>query len=104
MEDTQMILPTQIRQVLASNNISQIQLKDGTILKITNSTNPQYCIDSKEAQQSSMKEVEFEEKEGGHSHHKGGVGYFGHHFKTQYFNNLCADCMIGGGVIKKRQN
>ena len=105
MEDTQMILPTQVREVLSSNEISQIQLKDGTILRITDSNIPQYNIASQEVQQtSSMNSVEFEEKEGGHNHHKAGIGYFGHHFKTQYYNNLCADCMIGGGVVKKRKN
>ena len=104
MEDTQMILPTQIREVLSSNEISQIQLKDGTILRITDSNIPQYNIASQEVQQSSsMNSVELEEKEGGHNHHKG-MGYFGHHFKTQYYNNLCADCMTGGGVVKKRKN
>ena len=105
MEDTQIILPTQVREVLSSNEISQIQLKDGTILRITDSNIPQYNIASQEVQQtSSMNSVEFEEKEGGHNHHKAGIGYFGHHFKTQYYNNLCADCMIGGGVVKKRKN
>ena len=100
-----MILPTQVREVLSSNEISQIQLKDGTILRITDSNIPQYNIASQEVQQtSSMNSVEFEEKEGGHNHHKAGIGYFGHHFKTQYYNNLCADCMIGGGVVKKRKN
>ena len=104
MEDTQMILPTQIREVLSSNEISQIQLKDGTIIRITDSNIPQYNIASQEVQQSSsMNSVELEEKEGGHNHHKG-MGYFGHHFKTQYYNNLCADCMTGGGVVKKRKN
>ena len=99
-----MILPTQIREVLSSNEISQIQLKDGTIIRITDSNIPQYNIASQEVQQSSsMNSVELEEKEGGHNHHKG-MGYFGHHFKTQYYNNLCADCMTGGGVVKKRKN
>ena len=99
-----MILPTQIREVLSSNEISQIQLKDGTIIRITDSNIPQYNIASQEVQQSSsMNSVELEEKEGGHNHHKG-MGYFGHHFKTQYYNKLCADCMIGGGVVKKRKN
>ena len=78
-----MILPTQIREVLSSNEISQIQLKDGTIIRITDSNIPQYNIASQEVQQSSsMNSVELEEKEGGHNHHKG-MGYFGHHFKTQ---------------------
>ena len=99
-----MILPTQIREVLSSNSISQIQLKDGTIMRIIDSNIPQYNTTSQEIQQSSMNSVEFEEKEGRHDHHKGGIGYFGHHFKTQYYNNYCADCMIGGGVIKKRKN
>ena len=100
-----MILPTQIREVLSSNQISQIQLKDGTIIRITDSNIPQYNIQSQEVQQSSsMNSVELEEKEGGHNHHKGGMGYFGHHFKTQYYNTLCADCMTGGGVVKKRKN
>ena len=99
-----MILPTQIREVLSSNEISQIQLKDGTIIRITDSNIPQYNIASQEVQQSSsMNSVELEEKEGRHNHHKG-MGYFGHHFKTQYYNNLCADCMTGGGVVKKRKN
>jgi hypothetical protein len=98
-----MILPTQIREVLSSNEISQIQLKDGTIIRITDSNIPQYNIASQEVQQSSsMNSVELEEKEGGHNHHKG-MGYFGHHFKTQYYNNLCADCMTGGGVVKKKK-
>jgi len=99
-----MILPTQIRELLSSNNISQILLKDGTILRINDSNIPQYYMESQEPQQSSMNAIDFEEREGAHNHHKGGIGYFGHHFKTQYYNTLCADCMIGGGVIKKRKN
>ena len=104
MENHQIIIPAQIREVLSSNAISHIQLKDGTILQITNSSLPQYNTSSQEIQQSSAHEADFEEKEGGHNHHKGGFGYFGHHFKTQYYNNVCTDCISGGGVIKKRKN
>ena len=91
MKAPQTILPSLIKQVLLSNDVAQIQLKDGTILTINDSgsKNGQYI----------------DEKEENHSHHKGDIGYFGHHFKTEYTKNVCPDCMNReGAVIKKRQN
>ena len=101
MEYNQMILPNQIREVLNSNEIAQIQLKDGTVLQINDIKGSNYIFEKEENKLNEM-ELE-EEKEEGHSHHKGGIGYFGHHFKTEY-NELCPDCLKYGGVIKKRKN
>ena len=102
MELNQMILPNQIREVLASNEISQIQLKDGTIIKINEPQVPNYNM----VKENNLNEVELEEEqeEEGHNHHKGEIGYFGHHFKTEY-SEFCPDCLsCGGGVIKRRKN
>ena len=91
MEAPQTILPSLLQQALLSNDVAQIQLKDGTILTINDSAskNGQYI----------------KEKGENHSHHKGDIGYFGHHFKTEYTKNVCPDCFNReGAVIKKRQN
>ena len=105
MESNQVILPTQIREILGSNDISQILLKDGTILRITGSPEPKNISQNPEQEilENKAEENELEEEHEGHNHHKGGFGYFGQHFKTEY-NELCPDCMNGGGVIKKRKN
>ena len=105
MEMNQIILPTQIREILGSNDISQILLKDGTILKITGSPDSKNVSEKKpqEIIENNQEEKELEEEHEGHNHHKIGSGYFGQHFKTEY-NELCPDCMNYGGVIKKRKN
>ena len=100
MESYQYILPTQVREYLKSNQVNQIQLKDGTIVQITD-----YIQEQKQNQpiiQTGSKLEENIETEEGHNHHKDGIGYFGQHYKTQY-SNLCEDC-ASSGVIKKRQN
>jgi hypothetical protein len=79
------ILPGEVNQVLTSQQISEILLKDGTILKLSPSKNECSCA----------------EKEN-HNHHKDGIGLFGQHFKTEYSQN-CPDCSESG-VIKKRKN
>ena len=102
MELNQMIFPNQVREVLSSNEVSQIQLKDGTIIRINEPNVPNYNT----FKETKLNEVELEEEqaEKGHNHHKGEFGYFGHHFKTEY-NELCPDCLsCGGGVVKKRKN
>lgn len=91
MESTQIIFPNQISEVLSSNNISQIQLKDGTIFQVNQ-------IDNQ-----NLKENQIELEEERHNHHKGGIGYFGQHFKTEY-GKLCPDCSNFGGIVKKRKN
>ena len=100
MESYQYILPTQVREYLKYNQVNQIQLKDGTIVQITD-----YIQEQKQNQpiiQTGSKLEENIETEEGHNHHKDGIGYFGQHYKTQY-SNLCEDC-ASSGVIKKRQN
>ena len=96
-----MVLPNKIREVLNSKEVVQIQLKDGTILKINDKKESNYIFENKE---NKLNEIELEEeKEERHNHHKSGAGYFGQHFKTEY-NELCPDCLNYGGVIKKRKN
>ena len=85
--------PNDIFQTIATNQISELKLKDGTIMKFgqnTGNSNLNYNYKT------------FKNKER-HNHHQDGIGSFGQHFKTEY-NQLCPDCMDGAGVLKQRQN
>ena len=97
MDYNQIIFPSQIKEYLSSNQISQMQLKDGTIINITDAQyNPQ--------QNNQKEEMVLEPgEEEAHNHHRIELGYFGHHFQTEY-SEICPDCLNQGGVIKKRKN
>ena len=85
--------PNEIFQTIATNQISELKLKDGTIMKFGQNTgNSNLNYNNKT----------FKNKER-HNHHQDGIGSFGQHFKTEY-NQLCPDCMDGAGVLKQRQN
>ena len=84
-------------QTLATNQISELKLKDGTIMKVMpetgNSSQNSYNLNYTQT---------FQNKEQ-HNHHQDGIGSFGQHFKTEY-SQVCPDCMNGAGVLKQRQN
>lgn len=104
MEYNQTISPMKMSEFLASKEITQIKLKDGTILSINDSNNQKlYEENTEEIDENQMNdEIEIEEKER-HNHYKEGKGYFGQHFKTEY-SELCPDCVTGGSIIKRRNN
>ena len=114
MQTTAVIFPNEIQQTLAANQnqVSQLTLKDGTILKITPKTNllsqnnfilrdKVTLIKRKHKNENLQKNTN---DDGVHNHHQDGMGSFGQHFKTEY-SPVCPDCTDGpGGVIKQRQN
>ena len=91
------ISQNEIFQTIATNQISELQLKDGTVLKIipntNNSSQNNYNLNYTQNLQSKEK----------HNHHQDGIGSFGQHFKTEY-SQICPECMEGAGVLKQRQN
>ena len=102
MESNLSISPQDIHQTLVSNQISEINLKDGTILKVSNNFGPlkkkkwiRREKDKNENVQQNCKEA--------HNHYRDGMGAFGQHFKTEY-SQICPDCTEGFGIIKRRQN
>ena len=114
MESSQEILPDEIHQTIANNQISHITLKDGTILRISESNqlaqNNQIIKDKtslinrrknknkKENEQKNTNDKEI------HNHYKDSIGSFGQHFQTEY-SPVCPDCTEGpGGIIKQRKN
>ena len=84
-------------QTLATNQISELKLKDGTIMKVMpengNSSQNNYHLNYTQNYQNKER----------HNHHQDGIGSFGQHFKTEY-SHVCPDCMEGAGVLKQRQN
>ena len=91
------ISQNEIFQAIATNQISELKLKDGTIMKVMpetgNSSQNSYNLNYTQT---------FQNKEQ-HNHHQDGIGSFGQHFKTEY-SQVCPDCMNGAGVLKQRQN
>ena len=114
MESSQEILPEEIHQTIANNQISHITLKDGTILKISESnqlTQNNQIIKDKTSLINRRKNKDKKENEqknandkGIHNHYKDSIGSFGQHFQTEY-SQVCPDCTEGpGGIIKQRKN
>ena len=89
MASLQTISQNEIYQTIATNQVSEIKLKDGSIMKIATKTSK------------SNQNVKNNER---HNHHQDGIGSFGQHFKTEY-SRVCPDCVDDtGAIIKKRQN
>ena len=92
--------PNDIFQTIATNQISEVKLKDGTIMKISpntgNSSHNNYNLNYNNYENT------YKNKER-HNHHQDGIGSFGQHFKTEY-SQICPDCIDGAGVLKQRQN
>ena len=121
METKLVITPNEIRQTIANNEISQILLKDGTILKVTQNIkeqNQNNYILRNPSNQSQQNQVLYQgnsaineqdrllirENEKQHTrHHRDGMGSFGQHFKTEY-NEIYGDNLKGKGVLKHRKN
>ena len=103
MQSNLSILLNEIHQTLESSQISEIKLRDGTIIKFS----PNFGQLNKKKLLRREKENENEnvqqECKENHNHHKDGMGAFGHHFKTEY-SQVCPDCTQGCGIIKQRQN
>ena len=110
----QAISPSEIHQTIATNQVTELQLKDGTILKISpkteQSTQQNFILKEKVnlIKRKNKKQNENIQKnlndQGIHNHHKDGLGSFGQHFKTEY-GQFCPDCIEGpGGIVKRRQN
>lgn len=110
----QSISPAQIHQTIENNQVTELRLKDGTILKISpktgQSTQQNFILKDKvnlikrkiknqnENMQKNLND------QGIHNHHKDGLGSFGQHFITEY-GEFCPDCTEGpGGIVKRRQN
>ena len=105
------ISPNEIPPTLENNQIKEMTLRDGTIIKISPNSIPSNQNNlsgknitlinkkkklTKKMQKNSDKKV--------HNHHRDGLGTFGQHFKTQY-SQVCLDCIEGpGGVLKQRKN
>ena len=108
MESIQTILPSEIHQTIASNQITELMLKDGTILEITPNLGPlnkkKIIRRNKSSTSAQTKIQNFQENlKGNHKHYNDGNGLFGQHFKTEY-SQICPDCTEVGGIIKRRQN
>jgi len=108
MESIQTILPSEIHQTIASNQITELMLKDGTILKIKPNLGPlnkkKIIRRNKSSTSAQTKIQNFQENlKGNHKHYNDGNGLFGQHFKTEY-SQICPDCTEVGGIIKRRQN
>ena len=110
----QAISPTEIHQTIASNEVTELKLKDGTILKISpnsvQSTQQNFILKQKvnlikRKNKNQNENVQKNLNEQGiHNHHKDGLGSFGQHFITEY-SRFCPDCTEGpGGIVKRRQN
>ena len=110
----QAISPSEIHQTIATNQVTELQLKDGTILKISpkteQSTQQNFILKEKVnlIKRKNKNQNENVQKnlndQGIHNHHKDGLGSFGQHFKTEY-GQFCPDCIEGpGGIVKRRQN
>lgn len=110
----QAISPNEIHQTIASNQVTELKLKDGTILKIAPKTGQSAqqnfilkdkvnLIKRKNKKQNENVQKNFNDQEI-HNHHKDGLGSFGQHFITEY-SQFCPDCTEGpGGIVKRRQN
>ena len=95
----------EIKQTIATNQVAQLQLKDGTILRIapkTGQSNQKNLNYNKLSSQSTQYAQLNSNDNENHNHHQDGIGAFGQHFKTEY-SQMCSDC-IDGGVVKQRQN
>ena len=114
MKSNQEILPNEIHQTIANNQVSQLTLKDGTILKISESKQSDQSnfilkdkvslINRRKNKNQSENEQKNLNDNGLHNHHRDGIGAFGQHFQTEY-SQVCPDCIEGpGGIIKKREN
>ena len=110
----QAISPSEIHQTIATNQVTELQLKDVTILKISpkteQSTQQNFILKEKVnlIKRKNKNQNENVQKnlndQGIHNHHKDGLGSFGQHFKTEY-GQFCPDCTEGpGGIVKRRQN
>ncbi len=96
-------LLNEIHQTLESSQISEIKLKNGTILKVSpnfGQLNKKKLLRREKENQNENVQQKCKEN---HNHHKDGIGVFGQHFKTEY-SQLCPDCTQECGIIKKRQN
>ena len=97
MASLQTISQNEVYQTIATNQISELKLKDGTIMKIAPKT-------GKTSQANNILNNQNLKNNERHNHHQDGIGSFGQHFKTEY-SRVCPDCIDDtGAIIKKRQN
>ena len=105
------ISSNEIHQTLENNQITEMTLKDGTIIKISPNSipsNQNNLLGNEITLINKKKKItkKQQEKSGkkNHNHHRDGLGTFGQHFQTQY-SQLCLDCTEGpGGIVKQRKN
>ena len=108
------ISPTEVHQTIGSNQVTELKLKDGAILKISPKTGQSaqrnFILKAKVNLIKRKNKIQNENvlknlnAQGIHNHLKDGLGSFGQHFITEY-SQFCPDCTEGpGGIVKRRQN
>ena len=123
MESIQSITTDEVPQALASNQVTEILLKDGTILKLAGNSNTnsqeKYILrgldkDSTLAQNQVIttesnplqgRTVLMGNKTKPHYHNfkDGNMGQFGQHYRTEY-NDVCTHSLKAKGKLKQRKN
>ena len=121
MESVQSITTNEVPQALASNQVTEILLKDGTVLKLAGNSNKnsqekyilrhpgkgstlaQNQIVTTENSTEQTKVVLNRAKPHYHNFKDGNMGAFGQHYRTEY-NDVCTHSLNAKGKLKQRQN
>lgn len=123
MESIQSITTNEVPQALATNQVTEILLKDGTVLKLAGNSNAksqekyilrhqgqdstyvQNQVVTTEANTKQNRTVLMgnKAKQHGHNFKDGNMGAFGQHYRTEY-NDVCTHSLKAKGKLKQRKN
>lgn len=120
MESIQSITTNEVPQALATNQVTEILLKDGTVLKLAGNSNTnsqeKYILrhlgkDSTFAQNQvvatgqtqTVLKMGDKTKQHAHNFKDGNMGAFGQHYRTEY-NDVCTHSLNAKGKLKQRKN
>ena len=123
MESIQSITTDEVPQALASNQVTEILLKDGTVLKLAGNSNTNFQekyilrqagkdstlsqnqVIATESNPLQGRTVLMGNKTKPHYHNfkDGNMGQFGQHYRTEY-NDVCTHSLKAKGKLKQRKN
>jgi len=123
MESIQSITTNEVPQALATNQVTEILLKDGTVLKLAGNSNAksqekyilrhpgqdstyvqnQVVTTETNTQQNRTVLMGNKAKQHAHNFKDGNLGAFGQHYRTEY-NDVCTHSLKAKGKLKQRKN
>jgi hypothetical protein len=123
MESIQSITTNEVPQALATNQVTEILLKDGTVLKLAGNSNSnsqekyilrhpgkdgtfvqnQAITTENNTQQPRAVVLGDKAKQHHHNFKDGNLGAFGQHYRTEY-NDVCTHLLKAKGKLKQRKN